>query len=570
MWYRGLNVTLQNFAALSKQFLSLVAPLLSESAIPTSLLRINDDNTIAFVKLDKNEIYVSSSILGGTHKFYGELPYQFRLEVCGGVVVHESAHIAFTPSGWLDVLLESLPKTANNKIIANLVEDVAIESLASMKNLNFKILLDAVNAAIFSDSEIESRIEKWNGEKPATVEELGAAINCVIAWKRDSYPFILRTDFEKSLYDLLMRAKNANNISIRAEITKTFIKMLKIDSMHDSKNDAENSDTPTFDSAGCEVEKDVLKERFAVSRETLKKPSAFVLDSVVLDSLTVFNTVPISNVFVEEIQPLNFSKFLAIENGRSAQRKLRGTPSATGIHMKNLAHYESGKIFGGSIVDGGRIGDGKPDITVLVDLSGSMREMTYTGKPKIKFALEAVSGLAKVLSAGGFSFSIFGHATGWTPNNVEVSCHTVSVGSLTTLIKLKGFDERTLKNGKVESLCKQFGGGNCDSAALLYCGSQFPNNNNKKIIIIISDGAPSARSCNYLQKNGISIIPSSGDPVSDTKKVVAHLRSKSINVFSLAIDMAAISPCEEIYGKGFSHYVEETQQIVDAIVKYTE
>ena len=120
MWYNGLNVTYGNFSILAKRFIPLIAGL-SGTEVYLGIVEDKKDEKIAFVNLEKKTIYVSNSLLSGSHGIYGSLEPQKALEVCGGVFVHEGAHIKFTPTNWLSVLLG---KNKKNNIITSIIHKI--------------------------------------------------------------------------------------------------------------------------------------------------------------------------------------------------------------------------------------------------------------------------------------------------------------------------------------------------------------------------------------------------------------------------------------------------------------
>jgi len=570
MWYNGLNVTYGNFSILAKRFIPLIAEL-SGTEVYLGIIEDKKDEKIAFVNLEKKTIYVSNSLLNSSHKIYGSLAPQKALEVCGGVFVHEGAHIKFTPTNWLDVLLGKNKKNNVNISIANVVEDVAIESLAILSNPNFEILLTAANKNLFSDSLISQRRALWNGNKPVTQQDLDNAINLFIAWKRNDFPWSFNTDFERKLYETLQGAKNAQSVSTRKEVVDKIISMLRLDAgdCQDNKDsqdsqgqDSQDNKSSTFDIFGRKINlKEYKKVRVDKFYEGKEKFSFMGLKNGVscFDVSNNKNNYPLT--------PVAFNSFSKIETGRASQRKVLGQPKTSGSRISNLRHYEEGKVFGNGIVDGGRSGLGKPEVLLLIDLSGSMRRVVEDGsQSKISFALKCAAGLSNAFIENGFQYAIYGHTVGWIPNS-DLEYETSILDSV-GIFKFKSFGEKANPLNSLKTMNRFFDGrGNCDSVAISYVSTLYPNSSNKKILIVISDGLPTERDKFALRQFGVT---PAYDAISDTKNAVAVARKKDINVFSLAIDNEAVQSCNDIYGKNFNFYVTNQEQFVKAIIKYTE
>ena len=203
MWYEGLSVNNKNFKYLSSRFTSLVSDLVKDKH-RFSVKVIPNHPAPASVDLETMTINLDKAFFDGSHEIYGHLSYEKRLEFCAGVVVHEGAHIAFTPKNLFDLMLPFGSGFRNNYgfTVANVVEDIFIESFAKMTNHNFARLIDFVSDILFSEDVIESRRLLWNGEKPKNDEELSSALNYMICWKRRNFVFFHLTDFESSLYNL--------------------------------------------------------------------------------------------------------------------------------------------------------------------------------------------------------------------------------------------------------------------------------------------------------------------------------------------------------------------------------
>lgn len=566
MWYDGLSVNSVNFKYLSSRFTSLISDLVKDKH-RFSVKVFTNHPAPASVDLETMTINLDEAFFNGSHEIYGHLSYEKRLEFCAGVVVHEGAHIAFTPKNLFDLMLPFGSGFRNNYgfTVANVVEDIFIESFAKMTNPNFARLIDFVSDILFSEDVIESRRLLWNGEKPKNDEELGAALNYMICWKRRNFVFFHLTDFESSLYNLFLSANKEESVEARVKIVQDILRMILPDS---EKIETEQI---SFDSSCFSPDGKIIEgiKKLPHSQELPVNFCAFEEGKDSKDGLLKLKISPSSSSSTLEV--VSYSGFEKIVEARNAQRALKGDPRNSGKKIRHLQHYNEGKIFGELFVDGGRVGRGKQEFVILVDLSGSMNGYTSNtrSKRKVRFALENVSGIAKALEKEGFDYSIIGHTEGRVTHDLNYLSEK-AMGSV-VFYKVKGVDEKIKYSNVHKALSwihsNFIGGGNNDSCALLFASDEFSSRETEKILIVISDGQPVERNTKVLVKNG---VPIGSDAVEDTKNVVQHLRRKGIKIFSLAIDEDAILPCEEIYGENFSRSAFSPKEFVDAIIKFTE
>lgn len=567
MWYEGLSVDSVNFKFLSSRFTSLVSDLVKDKH-RFSVKVIPNHPAPASVDLETMTINLDKAFFDGSHEIYRHFSYEKRLEFCAGVVVHEGAHIAFTPKNLFDLMLPFGSGFRNNYgfTVANVVEDIFIESFAKMTNPNFARLIDFVSDILFSEDVIESRRLLWNGEKPKNAEELSSALNYMICWKRRNFAFFHLTDFESSLYNLFLSANKEESVEARVKIVQDILTMILPDS---EKIETEQI---SFASSCFSPDGEIIEgiKNLPCSEELPVNFCAFEEGKDSKDGLLKLKISP-SSSSSSTLEVVSYSGFEKIVEARNAQRAIKGDPRNSGKKIRHLQHYSEGKIFGELFVDGGRVGRGKQEFVILVDLSGSMNGYipNTRSKRKVRFALENVSGIAKALDREGFDYSIIGHTEGAVPPNLsylsgKASCSVV-------FYRIKGVDEKIKYSNVHKALSwvnsNFIGCGNNDSCALLFASDEFSSRENEKILIVISDGQPVERNTKVLVKNG---VPIGYNAVEDTKNVVQHLRRKGIKIFSLAIDEAAILPCEEIYGKNFSRSAFSPKEFVDAIIKFTE
>lgn len=576
MWYDGLFVNQSNFAVLSSRFTSLIRELVGDQ--PFSVHVAKNHPAPASVDLDTRIITIDKEFFSGNHEIYANLSWNERLEFCAGVCVHEGAHIAYTPKNWITYHLPKgkMPRTPVAFATANVVEDIFIEGHAKLTNSNFAYIIDFVDNVMFTDDEIAKRRELWTGEKPETEEDLYNALNYMITWKRRNFGWFFQTDFERTLYKLFISADGAANPVTRGKITQEILKLLlgkekceeqakeignengkgkgfDVNRPFAMKPDGEMVNVPAHAKAS-----EILRTDFALTEEKGNSTDGYFF----------LNVKPLDGY--RKIEEINFTGFNRLIQARNSQRALKGQPTTRGQKIRNLSHYNEGKIFGEMKIEGERVGRGKQDIVILVDLSGSMNgNVSGQLKKKITFALECAGGLARTFEKEGFNYSILGHTESWVPE--EMRCSSREYYGNVVMYKFKGLNEK--KNVKdvvvgLEWMNQVFrGGGNNDSYAIFLAAQEFTQQNDK-ILIVISDGEPTEYSTSKLVKHGINCP---GNPVGDTKAVVDFLRrTKGVNVFSLAIDSVAVSGCKKIYGENFTATAFNPQDFVNAVIKFTE
>lgn len=570
MWYDGLLVNKSNFEVLSRKFTSLIRELVGDQPF---FVHVADRHPApASVDLDTRTITIDQEFFSGNHKIYDGLSWKEKLEFCAGVCVHEGAHVAYTPKNWVDLHLPKgkVPRTPACFTVANVVEDIFIESYAKLANSNFAYIIDFADNAMFGDEEIEKRRSLWTGEKPANEEELVAALDYMITWKRRNFGWFFQSEFERTLYKLFISADGAANPVTRGKITQEILKLLlgeetcKEQAEEEEKGKENEGVSFTLSPDGELVQVPASKNVVEILR------TDFVLTQESGSSSKGFFVLKVKPP--HQYRPLgvvNFTGFNKIIEARNSQRALKGLPAASGRKIRNLSHFSEGKIFGEMKVEGDRVGRGKQDVVILIDLSGSMSgTISESGKRKVTFALECAGGLARTFEKEGFNYAILGHTEGWVPEEMRHNSTLYNNGVI--IFKFKGLNEKKNVKDVINSLgwMEQIfrGGGNNDSHAIFLASQEFTQQNDK-ILIVISDGEPTEYSTSKLLGHGINCP---GNAIGDTKAVVNHLRKSGINVFGLAIDGVAVKSCKSIYGENFAATAFNPQDFVNAVIKFTE
>lgn len=165
----------------------------------------------------------------------------------------------------------------------------------------------------------------------------------------------------------------------------------------------------------------------------------------------------------------------------------------------------------------------KPEVTLLLDFSGSMTELV------VDVAEEAYN-LTQALIQQGYNVSIYAHTTHYK------SC--VVIGIYSTIVNItKGSTKLRLKQALRRAVDKIDQHSNADGIAIEYVASKFSNTNTPKFLVVMSDGKPSAR--NYDNRRGKE----------HTKLVVDNLRKGGIRVLSVSLKNVVRTTNDEIYGK---------------------
>jgi hypothetical protein len=555
----------------------------------------DEATTTAFADPKKNVIGISAKMLS-PNKAERLNPLASKEESMAatmGFMVHEIAHFLFTPPSLADLVESSIPFNALSRNIANLLEDIFIEKEIERYEKSFGWMIAAAWDYMFTDSEIKSRLAKWDGNSGG---ELDNILNVMIGWKHRLYDFEMRSDFEEELYDLCMEVSNMRNVEDRRkQITKVYNFLVNNSAKNSSENQesssseqgegeegsgegsapgkqenknqgdsgkASSGDDKGGKEAGEKGEGELMKpvgkeemtrlapnmEKGTISNaphahDIARHSRAFEVD-VVGNCQVVFKRVtPGSGKLSYDRKWLKFGE-LALDRGTA--RHVRGEPGFNGRLTHPSRFFDDGKVFSQQQVKApnGFIGFGSPQTAILIDFSGSMTGyVNGTNIEKFAMACQVAAGMLDGFAKAGHRVSVYGHTT----------------GSDCDVYVLKRFEESVELGHKnlvgASSVSKS---GNTDHAAIEAVGSKFVMDGSPCRLFVISDGSPASMFYRN-DNNGIEMTAAS----------VTKLRKKGIEVYSFSIDEDAIAPNNIIYGKKSNFYCHSesvVRQFVSSLV----
>jgi len=228
-------------------------------------------------------------------------------------------------------------------------------------------------------------------------------------------------------------------------------------------------------------------------------------------------------------------------------RKAAATFTLSAAQEKQLRDVGASDALIAAMKSGEREGDTiEPisDLAIVLDVSGSMKEVTSDGRPKIEIAKEVVGSLVDRMPEGlNVSVVVYGHAQG---------CSAVKV--LRTLKELKEAE----KSGLVESIAALAPVGNTPIAlALRHAGDQFAGRKTYCGIVLITDGL---ESCN-------------GDPAAEAARLAENpLLRFGVNVVGFGLKPQESAATAEIAGSGKGRYYDakDREELMAAIGEVTQ
>ena len=568
-WYDGLHVDERSFRRMAAQFSAIQFPLFSKRL---SLVAKEMDG-LAYAEPDEDRIVVARSLLNGTNKFFDGLPWDFRLELFDGIIVHEVGHFMYSPSDLKGFQIGTL-FNSHIATIANLLEDLFIEYQICKGFPYFEPFLYALNKVVINDDSIEEAKSETTGEKPKSIEEAERYVNYCISYKRREKDFSARTEFEAEVCEAIYSVFELTDIEERKKLVYKVYEMI-------FENVLEEANSESSSEVG-EGEGQVFDASFSPGNAVPQKIVEAMVEEIFEVSkseLDVVMTKQYDDTFTKVVRPgkgskefrvssFDFSKLAMVENARGSVRIVKGAPMNRGRNMSHLHRaLDDGKIFSKNYLDGYRAGHGAPEIVFLIDLSGSM-ECSMSGESKsfgdkVEFALSSVLAFNKALRGTKTKFAIVGHTT-----TKQYTTAGSSHGLL--IVEFKGFneivsDDEMLKRTKAVHR-EIYYCGNADGAALLYVNKMFGSGQNDKIIFIVSDGRPAEDFTDQYQVKGLT-LPEYGGIMENVKAIADFIRGKGVKLFSASIDRAAVAPCDAIYGKQNNVMVSQVDDLVNMVIR---
>lgn len=554
-WYKNLTINKQNFREIVLNFNSIIGDVLNPKFI-RSVNAVKGYDQIANCSPLTKEIFINEDYFYGEHPIVNSFTYDERLMIVTGTILHEVSHLRWSDKNGLEALIPE--RHRNNKFaepIANICEDVYIETRLEDMFPYTKSFLSIKNRCFFDDYFIEDSRKNFNGFQPLNEVEADNFLDFFMTWKRRDSPVTFISDFERGVYTIFNSILFEHEAKNRSVVVGKILDLLPFVEVKNK----DKKDVKSLKQSSVEVYSSNVKRTFLKIEEIVQVKGC--------------NTVVVFKDLAEEPRNLieieDFSQITLIENCKSAVRFVKGSPRYSGKRITNLIHYNQGNIFGIQSLEGKNFGVGKPEVIVLVDFSGSMLYSIEEKKntTKLNFALSCLGGLYNALVDSNIPVACYGHTTSHITERAVSSLVEISP----TIFTLSSFAKPLTKgmfHAKLSAVVEKastINNSNADATAIITMADLFTKSQGDKILIVISDGLPAAVSMNYDALKGYDTKES--DIKKHTKKVVELVRGRGVKVHSLSIDKTAVKANDFIYGYDFNSFVLDKQQFVEKIIK---
>lgn len=500
-----------------------------------------------------NEAYLSGEIKGLS------LTSDTTITILLGLIVHESAHFAYSPKT-LTTFAEYIKKHTKcvfNYTVAatlgNIIEDVYIEAEVDRAVPSLTWMLDNSNAVFFDQFSMESVLSEAAGIEVAPTEIKGVApvLNVLIYAKTREK--VETTPYISDLFSMVRSATEPCTIEDRLHLVlQVYEELMK--NVQDNADESEEQELGESKgrSEGFNPSHERGKERVAESgsrvAESVERVARRLEDSKVTMTAEEGAFDNATSLFIEKPLPLGsplqmderYARLAEIGRQRAVVNRPYGMDMNRGNNIRKLYRIATDqKIFAQPV----SMNNYKPmQVIVLVDCSGSMTA-TERGGTRLHKALRAALGAAYGLVEARCEVAVYGH-TG-----------DVFAGSEVLIYKGKEFNE------PVSNLAARLGWlkdneetqQNRDGYAIRFIAKKFGGANRKRLLIVISDGEPAATHYH-------------GIPAEEhTKGAVDEVRASGVDVLSISITAEANRANNSIYGRQYNVYNESPDVIKDIV-----
>ena len=591
-WWHSIK-TLPDWGYGLQSLLTPTIGLLSKTLPVVPTLKWDDEVETAYADPKNNLIVVGSRIIStdSSVRLNKLATKEQAVEALLGTIVHEGLHLVFSPDNILGLLNPSLPHNSMTFTVANVLEDVFIESRAGQIDKSYRWMISAMWQYYRpAETMLVILTDEWDGQDPSNIDGI---LSTMIMWKNRNFNFPMRSDFETELYELCFSVVFVNSLQERKDIIEKVVRFLLSAAKEKSAGSGEGNDggeaggstgeekeggeqadvgrgdkespegqgevakgseaqsgeqeSPTFDVRGKALKVKPLsakgsKDITKAHRDTL----SFGGDSKMPYRIEAAKLTKRGQLVLPDQKKWSaFSKWVT---DVGTVRTRRGTPN----HYGRLNHPErfadDGKIYSKILTSSpsGRVDQGgAPQTIVLIDLSGSMGEYTTAlRETKFSAALKVAGGMGLALARAGHKLSVFGHTTirAGLETCIVYRFKSMSDSTEHMLEALQSAEATIEKNN------------NADATALRAVASTFTPDSGAKRIFVISDGMPYCTT--YGGSEGIDI----------TKEAVEDLRRRGIEIYSLSIDPTAIKDNDSIYGNTFNFDLTDTK-VAESILR---
>lgn len=498
-----------------------------------------------------------------------------------GIIVHESAHFAFSPTTlkpWVQYLKEKLPKSVYQNeqlfgIVGNVIEDIYIEHETDRRVPLLSWTLDSLNSVFFPDADFEmAQVAAAHiSEKPVKMQDATNLLSLTLFAKTRAECH--GSEYVQGVFALARKAVDTGRIEDRLNLALELY--LEIFERVEGEEDAGSPITFSLsnDTVGGTPE-EIFKQiaEYAAgstdngevkganhlskeSTETNELIERMIQAQIRLsyeqpgasDSTKYFIEL-VPPVLSDTIEPdLRYDALAQVARQRASTNRPYGQDRNRGHHIRKLYRIATDqKIFAEPVL----MTDFQPmQVMVVVDTSGSMFWGGTPNNKPVHQAYRAGIGAVRAFLNARCSVALFGH-----------TADSDGFPGSTVLYRLKGFGEPDVSLGErafaLTSRTKGYlPGNNRDGDALLYLSDHFTQQYRSRLMIVISDGQPNA--LNY-----------TGDAaLKHCIEAVRIIRSKRINVLSISITEEANAINNIIYGEENNTYNKDPNVIEQIIQK---
>lgn len=511
------------------------------------------------------------------------LPSDEAISMVLGILVHESAHFAYSPKTLL-VVSDHIRSKAKAPfiqevamVVGNIVEDIFIEAQVERDVPSLHWMLNCSNEILFSDKDAKERIEKAADitDAPEEKERVSDVLNLLILAKVNEAlvglsPYLQalftqsrsatemvslddRFNLCVSIYDEVMRnipPSVAQQCQKDKELMDELKKMLEGLSNRFEKLNREGKEQ--------DKRKEELSTTVASVGNIVDQALEYLDDGIVStvpdhdeheDKLVMYIEKPLMAGRAEIEIDKRYMDLAEVARQRSTVNRPYGENRTSGHKIRNLWRINTDqKIFSEPIT----MREFKPmQVVILVDTSGSMNGADVRSGMKVKSrvlaAAEAALGAAYGLTEGRCEVAVYAHTADTTPMR---EC---------LIFRAKGFNEGMgdLSLRLNDLVYARPHANNKDGYAIAYVGQRFQSASKRKLLIVISDGQPSG-------------YDYGGEPARvHSRDEVNRLRARGIDVLSISITEEARDANDFIYGKQNNVYNQDPNiihKVVESLI----
>jgi hypothetical protein len=565
-WY-GRSVTVpsythSNYTGFLVSCLGIVRSIVEDNIGKRVTLRFIDLGT-ASADQEKALINVKFDYIKGYFNLpSGRVDSDTALSAILGIIVHESAHFAWSPATLLpftDYVEEHTTCVFNQKLAAtlgNIIEDIFIEAEVGRSVPSLSWMLDVTNEMILPEETQVKVVDKVRDIQEAPDNMLGvvAVLDALLLAK--IHPVILSTPYIEQLFAEIRSATDLTHFPDRKQLTLSIYNKVMCNLKEEEGNgEGQEALDGLSDKAEGFVKKDA--EEGAVIEHIVKSLNRR-LDAMKDDKVTMVedvgspDSITPTNIYIERVLPAGtpvqmdarYQRLAEIGRQHATVNRPYGEQRVRGSNIRALHRIATDqKIFAEPL----SMRNYKPmQVVILVDCSGSMDTgVDGTGKLRYELAREAALGAAYGLVHAHCDVAVYGH-TAETLSGTEVS-----------IFRFKGFKE------PITVLSPRLGGihvtsdimnQNRDGYAISYVSKKLADKRKRRLLIVISDGQPLA-SYGY----------SGTAAVQHSKNVVDGVRKQGIDVLSISITENARRANDTIYGAKNNVFNKDPNVIEDIV-----